>query len=82
MYVGIHCGWGAHVSRQATLRFVPKFRHRKSTVTASSVPTNNRLFAPNGRSDTRRNLYVLGLPFDLVKYAPSLVRYPRLLLTA
>ncbi|KAF9652648.1 hypothetical protein BDM02DRAFT_3088537 [Thelephora ganbajun] len=37
------------------------------TVTALSVPANNRLLAGNRQTDTRRNLYVLGLPFDLVK---------------
>ena len=82
MYVRIHCGWGAHVSRQVAPRFVPKFRLWESTVTASSAPLNNRLLATNGRMDTRRNLYVLGLPFDLVKYASSTVRCPPPLLTA
>ena len=58
-----------------------KFSRRERTVTASSVPTNSRLLAANKQPDTRRNLYVLGLPFDLVKYVPSAVRYFRLLLT-
>ena len=49
------------------LAFYLSFKHRERTVTATSVPANSRL-AGNRQPDARRNLYVLGLPFDLVKY--------------
>ena len=71
MYVGIHCGWGTHVSCQATMRFTSKLRPRQRVVTSSPGPANSRPQTANRHPDTRRNLYVLGLPFDLVKYAPS-----------
>ena len=68
MHVGIHCRWSAHVSSQVTSRFAIDFGHRNRTVTESSAPVNNRLLSGTKQPDARRNLYVLGLPFDLVKY--------------
>jgi hypothetical protein len=61
------------VSIRTALCFILKFRWRESTVTALSVPANHRLLAAN-RQDTRRNLYVLGLPFDLTKYDPPTIQ--------
>ena len=70
MYVGIHCGWSTHVRSRTTLHSVIDFGPRNRTVTESSSPTSNRLI--NKQPDIRRNLYVLGLPFDLVKYVWAL----------
>jgi hypothetical protein len=72
VHVGLHCGWDTHVRPQAILRFTCRPKRQERTVTATSVPANNRLTG-NRQSDTRRNLYVLGLPFDLAKYVLSLM---------
>jgi len=52
--------------------FTLVFRRRNRTVTESSTPANNRLLNGIKHPDQRRNLYVLGLPFDLLKYASVL----------
>lgn len=49
------------------LGFIRRFKLQERSVAATSVPANNRLTG-NRQPDARRNLYVLGLPFDLVKY--------------
>ena len=72
MHVRIHCGWSTHVSSRATSHSVIDFGRRDRTVTESSPSTSNRLLTGTKQPDARRNLYVLGLPFDLVKYVRAL----------
>lgn len=74
VHVGLHGGRSAHVSLQTALRFIYRFNGQERTVVSTSVPANNRLTG-NRQPDDRRNLYVLGLPFDLVQYVLSVIKW-------
>ena len=70
VHVRLHGGRSAHVSLQTALLFIYCVNGQERTVVPTSVPANNRLTG-NRQPDDRRNLYVLGLPFDLVQYVLS-----------